>query len=167
MIDVMADAGSIPAYPYEDADIVRLAQPQIQSLTLKCGVTCAAGSACAKPQHVGVGGLKSSRRTPFGLTSCPPRSVRSTFITQCCATFSRKTRTLEDNSNNPSPTPDLILLDLRLQEVETALREALQEKELLERKLARLQASREGEVAALKVGKSKTWWLPCSTQLLC
>ena len=42
----------------------------------------------------------------------------------------------------------------RLQEAETALREALQEKELLERKLARLQASREGEVAALKVQPS-------------
>ena len=44
-----------------------------------------------------------------------------------------------------------LLRPVRLQEVETALREALQEKELLERKLARLQASREGEVAALKV----------------
>jgi histidinol-phosphate/aromatic aminotransferase/cobyric acid decarboxylase-like protein len=55
-----------------------------------------------------------------------------------------------------SPDQNFILARvLRLQEVETALREALQEKELLERKLARLQASREGEVTALKVQRSK------------
>ena len=52
MIDLMAEAGSIPAYPYEDADVVRLAQPQIQSLTLKCADNRAAGSAVQDRWHV-------------------------------------------------------------------------------------------------------------------
>jgi hypothetical protein len=63
MIDVMADAGSIPAYPYEDADIVRLAQPQIQSLTLKCGESRAIGSACATQHSGDVGESKPSQCT--------------------------------------------------------------------------------------------------------
>ena len=47
MIDVMAEAGSIPAYPYEAAEVARLAQPQLQSLTLKCGGLAPTALACA------------------------------------------------------------------------------------------------------------------------
>ena len=41
----------------------------------------------------------------------------------------------------------------RLRDVETSLREALQEKELLERKLARLTANRETDVTTLQASE--------------
>jgi len=148
MFSITAEAGGIPAV-YDDAEIARL--PQLQNLTTELATmtTKCVCQRCCMANTARFGGVQLRA---LHITLCAMKSLLNQAACRLATYWNGKqvfTRWQTVFSFGPEHQRKL----RRLREVETALRDALQEKELLERKLARLTANRETDVTTLQVSE--------------